>query len=141
MSFWANKLNGQQNSQPVAPPSRDMYAMYNPVLPQEMQQPQYQAPQQSQAYTPSVKTTQGSICPGCGSDRYMLHPPGQPDRTLTCPDCGFNPRFQQTGYGVPSLAIEKGATVQAARQTGDHQTMQAAIRGLNSGRQMPIEYQ
>lgn len=127
MSFWANKLNGT----PTAPiiPSRDMFTMLNPV-PTQPQVPQQQSIPE---YTPRVRMTQGGFCPGCGSENYMPHPPGNPERTIACSECGYNPRFQQSTYGLPTLAGDKTAPVRAARQTNDSQTMQGAMAMLQAG--------
>lgn len=123
MSFWASKING--TPPPPAPiPSRDMF-----IAPQPIPQTQYQ-PQQSipQEYQPTVKLKQGGICPGCGSDKYMQ----LGERAVACGECGYHPRFEQSGYGERSLSIEKGA-VKMARQAGDHQTMQGSLAILETG--------
>lgn len=127
MSFWANAINGVQNEAPPAPVQRGLYNYGSPI-PQHYQ---YQPPQQD--YTPSVRMTQGSICPGCGSDNYLPHPPGQPDRSIACAECGFHPRFMQSGYGTPSLKSQPGQLATPARQYMGGQTMQQSIAVLNAG--------
>lgn len=128
MSFWANKLNGA--SQPiVAPPSRDMFSLFNPVSTPPFVPEQQSIPE----YAPKVRLTQGGNCPGCGSDNYMAHPPGQPNMAIACPECGYHPRFQQSTYGLPSLKGDNSVPVKASRQTGDHQTMQGAMAALHAG--------
>lgn len=127
MSFWANKLNG---TPPPAPPipSRDLYVVYQP--PGQSVQVDYipEKPVPTEGYTPSVRLKQGSICPGCGSDKFMQ----LGERAVACPECGYHPRFEQSGYGERSLSVEKGS-VQNARQAGDHQTMQGSLATLNAG--------
>lgn len=123
MSFWANAINGVQESAPPAPVQRGLYT-YNSPIPQNYQ---YQPPQPD--YTPSVRMTQGSICPGCGSDRYLG---SIGDRAIACGDCGYHPRFEQTGYGTRSLQTQPGQAT-PARQTQGGQTMQQSIAVLNAG--------
>lgn len=125
MSFWANKLNGEPVKQNTVP-SRDMFAVYNsPTIPQ-------QAPQTpsipNQEYTPSVRLKEGGRCPGCGSDKYLIHG----SYAIACGECGYHPRFEQSGYGERSLQTKPGEA-KAARQSGDSQTMQSAIATLNAG--------
>lgn len=124
MSFWANKLNGEP-VKPTTIPSRDMFQV-NPVpLPQ-------QTPQSSsipnQEYTPSVRLKEGGRCPGCGSDKYMTYG----SYAVACGECGYHPRFEQSGYGERSLQTKPGEAA-PARQSGDNQTMQGAIATLNAG--------
>jgi ribosomal protein L37AE/L43A len=124
MSFWAEKLNGITNTTPTPlPVSRELYGIYtNPVA-----QPQTVSTQQE--YIPTVRMTQGSTCPGCGSDKYL----GRiGERAVSCAECGYHPRFEQTGYGTPSLRAESGA-VTPARQYHGGQTMQKSIAILNLG--------
>lgn len=121
MNFWANKLSGTQNTAPPKP-SRDLFAYTTPA-------PVPQAVPQQTVYTPSVRMTQGSICPGCGSDNYRER---INDRAVACPECGYHPRFQQEGYGVRSLRGE-GVHATPARQPANTQTMQGAIAALNAG--------
>lgn len=130
MSFWANKINGNAPA-PVAPPSRDLYGMYNPVTIPNQPQPQQSIPQQN--YVPQAHLIQGGNCPGCGSSNYIPHPPGNPERTISCSECGYNPRFQQSTYGLPSLANDKTVPVHAARQTGERSSLEASIAQLNAG--------
>lgn len=124
MSFWADKLGVTQTSAPTPQPSRDLYGMYNrPAQPQVEQQPQ------QQVYTPAVRLKQGSICPGCGSDKYMA---AIGNYAVACGECGFHPRFEQSGYGERSLASKPGEVV-AARQNTNSSTMAASIVALNQG--------
>lgn len=142
MSFWASKLNGEQ-PKPAVIPSRDMFGLYNtPGYPQ----PQQSIPQQE--YVPTRRLTQGGQCPGCGSSSYMPHPPGQPNTTVACSECGYHPRFEQSGYGEGSIRTP-GAPTPPARQTGDHQTMGGALAQLaqtqvatpgSQVRQAPTQY-
>lgn len=124
MSFWAQKLGVTAPSKPaVSPVSRELYPMYNgPASPQPLPQP-------PAAYTPSVRLKQGSICPGCGSDKYI----GQHGSyAIACGECGYHPRFEQSGYGERSLSSQPGE-VQAARQNTNSSTMAASIQLLNAG--------
>lgn len=125
MSFWANKLNGEP-VKPVTIPSRELFTAYGlPITPQ-------QAPQQQsipdQEYKPSVRLKEGGRCPGCGSDKYMT----MGSYAIACGECGFHPRFEQSGYGERSLQTKPGEAT-PARQSGDSQTMQGAIATLNAG--------
>ena|ERR1700741_481387 len=126
MSFWANKLNGEEVRQtPV--PSRDLYNLGIPqTIPQ--QTPQTPSIPQSQEYVPSVRLKEGGRCPGCGSDKYMQYG----SYAIACGECGYHPRFEQSGYGERSLQTKPGEAT-AARQSGDSQTMQGAIAVLNTG--------
>lgn len=128
MSFWANKLsNGApQAPQPIAA-SRDLFGMYNPV-PTPAPVPEQQSTPQE--YKPTARLTQGGHCPGCDSDRYMPHPPGLPKHVMSCPECGYNPTFSQTGYGEGSL---QGKGAKPARQSADRQTMDGALAQLKAG--------
>ena len=125
MSFWANKLNGEQ-VKPTAIPSRDLYPVYTapnipPATPQAQSIP-------NQEYTPSVRLKEGGRCPGCGSEKYMTHG----SYAIACGECGYHPRFEQSGYGERSLQTKPGEA-QPARQSGDSQTMQGSIATLNAG--------
>jgi ribosomal protein S27AE len=124
MSFWQNKLNGETTQTPVVP-SRDLYSLHNaPTIPQAV------LPQQSipQDYKPNVRLKEGGRCPDCGSDRYMTYG----SYAIACGDCGYHPRFEQSGHGERSLPTKPGEAA-PARQSSDHQTMQASIVTLNSG--------
>lgn len=125
MSFWAEKLGIDPATKSTAPPlSRDLFPMYNrpAPLPQMPSTPQ-------QEYTPSVRLKQGSICPGCGSDKYI----GQHGSyAVACGECGYHPRFEQSGYGERSLMSQPGE-VAPARQNTNSSTMQASIAALNAG--------
>jgi ribosomal protein S27AE len=125
MSFWAQKLGmTAPSSTPAPPPSRQLYPMYNGPA-----SPQMPAPTPQQDYTPSVRLKQGSICPGCGSDKYI----GQHGSyAIACGECGYHPRFEQSGYGERSLASQPGE-VQAARQNTNRSTMAESIQLLNAG--------
>lgn len=121
MNFWANKLNGA----PVAPspkPSRDLYTYTTPT---------YTPPTVPglPEYTPTVRLIQGSTCPGCGSTNYR---PPVNRFAIACPDCGYHPRFEQSGYGQRSLRTEAGQAT-PARQPTSTQTMQGSIAALNAG--------
>lgn len=124
MGFWAEKINGVPSTTPAPPTSRNLFGLYtNPV-------PQPQTVPVQQSYTPSVRLTQGSTCPGCGSDRYMG---SYGDRAVGCGDCGYHPRFEQSGYGMPSLPGDRGP-VKAARQIAtDGFTLKGAVAELNAG--------
>lgn len=125
MSFWANKLNGEPVKQPTVP-NRELYGIYNPAT-----TPQ-QVPQTSSIpdgeYKPTVRLKEGGQCPGCGSDKYMT----MGSYAVACGECGYHPRFEQSGYGERSLNTKPGEA-QPARQSGDSQTMQGAIATLNAG--------
>jgi ribosomal protein S27AE len=126
MSFWANKLNNEPvKTAPV--PSRDLFGLYNsPPIPQ--QTPQQQSIPANQEYQPSVRLKEGGRCPGCGSDKYMQYG----SYAIACGECGYHPRFEQSGYGERSLQTKPGEA-KAARQSGDSQTMAGAIAVLNTG--------
>lgn len=125
MSFWAEKLNGVQSSTPVVlPQSRELYGLYN--TPQASAQ---QAVPAQQEYVPTANLIQGSVCPGCSSTRYRA---SVGSRAIACPECGYHPRFEQSGYGERSLRSQPGE-VSAARQPSGGQTMQASIALLNAG--------
>lgn len=125
MSFWANKLNNEPVKTPSVP-SRELYSLYNaPTLPpQTPQTPSIP----NQEYQPSVRLKEGGHCPGCGSDKYMTHG----SYAIACGECGYHPRFEQSGYGERSLKTKPGEA-RAARQSGDSQTMAGAIVTLNQG--------
>lgn len=124
MSFWANKLNNEPVKNTV--PSRDLYGIYNsPPIPQQTPQPQ-SIP--NQEYVPSVRLKEGGRCPGCGSDKYMTIG----SYAVACAECGYHPRFEQSGYGERSLQTKPGEAT-PARQSGDSQTMAGAIVTLNQG--------
>jgi ribosomal protein S27AE len=123
MSFWAEKLSGVATPAPTVVPSRNLYGLYTTPVPQP------QTVSYEEDYTPSVRMTKGSTCPGCGSDRYLG---SIGDRAVSCGECGYHPRFEQTGYGTRSLPSDAGAAT-PARQSGDRQTMRTAIAILNQG--------
>lgn len=123
MSFWANKLNGEPNNTPVIP-TRDMFGVTVATTPP---QPQQQS-SISQDYKPSVRLKQGGHCPDCGSDKYMTYG----SYAVACGECGYHPRFEQSGHGERSLQTKPGEA-QPARQPGDSQTMQGSIAILNAG--------
>lgn len=126
MSFWANKLNNEPVRQNTVP-SRDLYSLYSsPIPPAET--PQQASIPQNQEYTPSVRLKEGGRCPGCGSDKYMT----MGSYAIACGECGYHPRFEQSGYGERSLQTKPGEA-KPARQSGDSQTMQGAIATLNAG--------
>jgi len=137
-NFWARKL-GLATAPAAAPSfqrSNELFPLYTaPAVAQgavpseQMAVPQGQTPQ-AQEYTPSVRLKQGEMCPGCGSDTYFR---SQPSAMPICAQCGYNPRFEQSGYGERSLPTQKGEKVAAARQVAGGQTMQAAIATLNTG--------
>jgi len=129
MSFWANKINGDA-APPAAPPSRDLYGLYNPVN-TPAPQPQQQSIPQQDNYQPAsnIHLKQGGRCPGCNSDRYMQHG----SYAVACGECGYHPRFEQSTYGLPSLADDSGTPAAPARQTGDVSSLTASIAQLNAG--------
>jgi len=127
MSFWANKLNG--TPAPAQAPSRDLYGLYTTQAPVTQQQ-SIQQPQAAQGqYVPTARLKQGGRCPGCSSDKYMQHG----SYAVACAECGYHPRFEQTGYGLPSLASPNGQPAAAARQTGESSSLKASIAQLNAG--------
>lgn len=113
MSFWEKKLNNERVEKPKL--SRDLYGFPTP------QQSAPQTVSEQVAYTPTVRTIQGGFCPGCGSENYRGN---FGSYAIACPECGYHPRFQQSGYGEPHLE-DKGAS--RSRQTGDSQTMDASV--------------
>lgn len=116
MNFWANKLSGGNVPRQTIP------APFTYATPQQVQPSQ-------PVYTPNARLVQGSICPGCGSERYR---PNHGSYALACPDCGYHPRFEQSGYGEGSLRGETEAT--AARQIPTSGfTLKGAIAELNAG--------
>lgn len=116
MNFWANKLSGGSAPRQAIPTP---FTYATPQQPQSAPTP----------YTPTARLIQGSICPGCGSQRYR---PNHGSYALACPDCGFHPRFEQSGYGEGSLRGETEAT--AARQIPMNKfTLKGAIAELNAG--------
>jgi ribosomal protein S27AE len=121
MSFWASKLNGEQPQTVV--PSRDIFNVGIPI-PQQSQ-PQGSIPSD---YVPTVRLKQGGHCPDCGSDKYMSYG----SYAIACGECGYHPRFEQSGHGERSLNTKPGEAT-PARQSGDSQTMQGQIATLNAG--------
>jgi hypothetical protein len=51
---------------------------------------------------------------------------------IACGECGYHPRFEQSGHGERSLNTKPGEAT-PARQSGDSQTMQGQIATLNAG--------
>jgi hypothetical protein len=135
-NFWARKL-GAPSSAPASAPfrkSNELYPLYTTptveqgaVPSQQMAVPQGQIPQEE--YRPAVRLKQGELCPGCGSDKYFRP---SPNYMPTCGSCGFNPRFEQSGYGERSLKTEPGQA-KAAVQVAGGQTMQASLAVLQAG--------
>ena len=123
MSFWANKLNGEPTKAPVIP-TRDMFGV-NSYTTLETKFPQQSI---QEDYKPKARLKQGGNCPDCGSDKYL--PYGS--YAIACGECGYHPRFEQSGHGERSLQTKPGEA-QPARQAGDSQTMQGSIAILNSG--------
>jgi hypothetical protein len=107
MSFWENKLNGKPPAA-TPPPQRGLYLQYQPVQEQLLVVPQQPT---SEEYKPSVRLTQGNICPQCSSDNYMNYG----SYAIACDTCGYHPRFQQEGSGV-HVPKEPGKKAQPARQ-------------------------
>jgi hypothetical protein len=136
-NFWARKLGLSQAPAPAPFQSTtELYPLYTSptveqgaVPSQQVAVPQGQAPQ-AQEYTPNVRLKHGDTCPGCGGDKYFRP---SPSIMPTCGDCGYNPRFEQSGYGERSLPTQKGDKVAAARQVAGSQTMQASLATLNAG--------
>lgn len=125
MSFWADKLNNAPvKTTPI--PSRDLYGLYNSQTIPNTSPQQLSIP--NQEYTPSVRLKEGGRCPGCNSDKYMQYG----SYAIACGECGYHPRFEQSGYGERSLNTKPGEAT-AARQSGDSQTMQNSIVTLNAG--------
>lgn len=136
-NFWARKL-GIDTSPAPAPFQRtnNPFPLYTApevaqgaVPSQQVAVPQGQV-QETQEYAPSVRLKQGEVCPGCGGDKYFRP---SPNIMPTCGECGYNPRFEQSGYGERSLPTQKGEKVAAARQATGGQTMAASIAALNAG--------
>lgn len=121
MSFWANKLNGTPQK-PVVP-SRDLFGIYTPrVSPPETVS--------EETYTPTVRLTQGGNCPGCGSENYRANVGSY---AIACPECGYHPRFEQTGYGEGSLRTA-GQKAAPAKQIHDEGfSLKGAFAELNAG--------
>lgn len=130
MSFWANKLNGMPVEQTPLPTTRELYPPFVPQ--QNIMQQHLPAPQP--VYTPTSRTTKGSICPGCGSDKYLGR---HGDRAVACGECGYHPRFEQSGYLEPNIRSDEAT---ASRQSGDRQTVQDGLNLLNSGGGDHIKY-
>jgi hypothetical protein len=137
-NFWARKLGAVENTAPAPAyvPTQELYPLYTTPAPQQgtvpsqqMAAPQGQVPEQE--YVPSVRLKQGGICPGCGSDTYFSP---SPSIMPICGDCGFNPRFEQEGYGAPTLRGDGATPVAASRQVAGTQTMRGAISELMAGR-------
>ncbi len=135
-NFWARKL-GVITAPGPAPfqQSTELFPLYTAptvaqgaVPSQQVAVPQGQTPQ-AQEYTPSVRLKQGDTCPGCGSDKYFRP---SPNFMPTCGECGYNPRFEQSGYGERSLPTKKGEAT-PARQVMGGQTMEASIAALKVG--------
>lgn len=136
-NYWARKL-GVANAAPAPAPfqaSNELFPLYSPsevaqgtVPSQQMGVPQGQIPQEE--YRPAVRLKQGEMCPGCGSDKYFRP---SPNYMPTCGACGFNPRFEQSGYGERSLPTQAGDKVAAAAQVAGGQTMQASLALLQAG--------
>lgn len=126
MSFWDSKLNG--TAPPVSPViSRDMFGLYRPGnTPPPVSSPS--SIPTTQDYTPNVRLKQGGRCPDCGSDKYL--PYGS--YAIACSECGYHPRFEQSGHGERSLKTKPGVA-RPARQSSDYQTMQGSIALLNAG--------
>ncbi|APC46345.1 hypothetical protein HWB05_gp083 [Streptomyces phage BRock] len=135
-NFWARKLG--VNNAPATQPfhrSNELYPLYAPVpetVPsQPVPVPQGQAvPQPQETYSPTVRMKQGETCPGCGGDKYFR---SSPSHMPTCGECGYNPRFEQSAYGAPTLRGDANAPVAASRQVSGGQTMQGAIQALQQG--------
>ncbi len=135
-NYWARKL-GLSNAPAPAPfqSTTELYPLYTAptvaqgaVPSQQVAVPQGQV--QTQEYTPSVRLKQGEMCPGCGGDKYFR---AQPSAMPVCGECGYNPRFEQSGYGERSLPTQKGDKVAAARQVAGGQTMQSSLAELQAG--------
>ena len=126
MSFWADKLNGT-NSVPTSIPSRELFGLHQPVYTPQANSTQ-QSIQNQQNYQPNVRLKQGGRCPDCGSDKYMSHG----SYAIACGECGYHPRFEQSGHGERSLKTQPGEAT-PARQSADSQTMASSIVTLNAG--------
>lgn len=135
-NYWARKL-GVNSTAPAPAPfqrSNELYPLYTaPTVAQgavpseQMAVPQGQIQEE---YRPAVRLKQGETCPGCGGDKYFRP---SPNIMPTCGECGYNPRFEQSGYGERSLPTQKGEVVKAAPQAGNVQRMDIAIATLNAG--------
>jgi ribosomal protein S27AE len=97
--------------------------MFGLNIPQQIAQPSG-----IQEYKPDVRLKQGSNCPDCGSDKYMTFG----SYAVACGECGYHPRFEQSGHGERTFKTKPGEAT-PARQPGNHQTMQGAIATLQSG--------
>lgn len=100
--------------------------MYNPISTPPFVPQQESIPQPQPEYQPKAKLTKGGFCPECGSPNYRTFG----SYAIACGNCGYHPRFQQSGFGEPNLR-DDGA--QAARQSGDRQTVEQGIALLNAG--------
>jgi ribosomal protein S27AE len=130
MSFWEAKLNGKQPA-PIPPPTRELFQQYQPVL-QQLEPIPSQVPVQQ--YKPSVRMTQGSSCPQCGSDTYMTHG----SYAVTCGSCGYHPRFMQEGSGM-RVPTDPKAKAQPARQVDSAGTnLRGQIAQMNANQHANI---
>lgn len=118
-NFWASRLGVSQpaapQQQPVSAPAlvpwwANDYAQYvQPQTPQPQAQEPTAEPEPggwgtiagSMRKAKSAKLS--DVCPECGSGN-MFRPEGSPNAMLQCYECGYNPRFSQTGGqgGMPS---------------------------------------
>lgn len=138
-NFWANALGIQQPAAPVpqqvAPPVQPWYAppAYPSAPPPQQFVPQVPAgqPYPGHPQAPVVEeqggwgTIEGStkraksarmdtVCPECGNDKYF-RPEGMPSAMAQCYECGYNPRFSQTG-GQGGLPSDQSVPASPARQ-------------------------
>jgi Zn ribbon nucleic-acid-binding protein len=119
MNFWANKLNGNPVQQTVIP-SRDLFNITGGTA---------QTPEiNTSEYVPSVRLKEGGRCPGCSSDRYM----SMGSYAIACSECGYHPRFEQTGYGERSLKTKPGEATPARQAEGDFFSLRGAVAQLNN---------
>ncbi len=134
-SFWQTQLGGAPAAAPVAPqqaPAGPWWA--TPTYPTSAPVQQPQVPQQAPQWTATPPEEEGwgtvagstqkaqsarvdTNCPECGSDHFF-RPAGMGMNTMTqCYDCGYNPRFSQTGGQGGMASGTDGGAARPARQT------------------------
>lgn len=140
MNFWATKVLGAgapapaqqvppafQPQAPVAAPAatpwwaNDYTQALQQVQPQQ-QVPHQPAPEEQAGMWGTVKGSMSKAksarssetCPECGTGN-IFRPEGQPNAMLQCYECGYNPRFSQTG-GAGGLPSDASGPATPARQ-------------------------
>lgn len=133
-NFWATRLGvaapaPAQQPAPVAAPATPKPWWANDYSQFTQQPPQQSAPVQQQAPEPEQTggwgTIKGSLakarsarstetCPECESSN-IFRPVGMPNAMAQCYECGYNPRFSQTG-GQGGLPSSESGPATPARQ-------------------------